>query len=93
MNIGITFNFVLVIMAISIFSLGSHQLIHATMSAESTPQSKGLTTGNDKNVNPQSKGLTTGNDKNVNPNQDPVILLPFNSNFADTKNGNEIPFP
>ena len=43
-------------------------------------------------TNDDSKKLTT-DDGRTNPNQDPTILLPFTSNFADTQNGNDIPFP
>jgi hypothetical protein len=92
MNRGITFSFVLVIMVISIFTFGSYQLVHATSTITNTDSQKKLTTDNAKNAPDSQKKLTTDNGR-VNPNQDPTILLPFTSNFADTQNGNDIPFP
>jgi hypothetical protein len=62
-----------------------------TSDAKNSPDSKKLTTSDAKN-SPDSKKLTTS-DGSANPNQDPIILLPFTSNFADTQNGNDIPFP
>jgi hypothetical protein len=91
MNRGFTFSFVLMIMVISIFTSGSYQLVHATSTINNDDDSKKLTADNAKNA-PDSKKLTTS-DGSANPNQNPIILLPFTSNFADTQNGNDIPFP
>jgi Sec-independent protein translocase protein TatA len=64
-----------------------------TDNAKNPPDSqKKLTTDNAKNPPDSQKKLTTDNER-VDPNQDPTILLPFTSNFADTQNGNDIPFP
>jgi hypothetical protein len=92
MNRGITFSFVIMIMVISIFTFGSYQLIHATSTSTNTDYQKKVTADNAKNM-PDSQKKVTADNGRANPNQNPTILLPFNSNFADTQNGNDIPFP